>query len=103
MQLLIVTALQEYSEQIDDIFESSGILAYSKADITGFKNTGKQISSADNWFGKEGKIAGDSLLSFSFTDEQTAQKVLIALRELNNSPNKDFPIRAFIVPVEDAI
>lgn len=103
MKLLMVTALQEHQDLIADIFRDKGVKAYSASDIQGFSNSDPQTISADNWFGSDDRIPRDSVMVFSFTESEIAGSVLTALKELNEKMDADFPVRAFLLPVEKAL
>lgn len=103
MKLLMVTALQEYQETIARVFREQGVKAYSAGDIQGFSNNGPDKPSSDNWFGYENRFPKESVMVFSFTEEQTAAAVLEALQKINGELDPAFPVRAFILPVERAL
>lgn len=103
MKLLMVTALQEYQETIARVFHEQGVKAYSAGDIQGFSNGDPDKPSLDNWFGNDDRIPRDSVMVFSFTETKTAESVLEALGSINNTIDPDFPIRAFLLPVERAL
>jgi hypothetical protein len=100
MKLLMVTSLKEYSEQVAAIFKSAGISVYSATDTVGFKD-GSAHSLMDSWFGM-GEARFDSIIIFSFTEDERAQKGLQLVKDFNNQHPGDFPIRAFVLPVEDS-
>lgn len=103
MKLLIVTAIRECMDAIDRIFDKHGVRVYSTTNIRGIRNDIGKPSVADNWFGTDGKIPYDSVMLFSFTDEETAKATLQSLAAYNEKDNQDFPVRAFLLPVEDSI
>jgi len=98
MKLFIVTALKEYSDQATDIFKKAGIHVLSATDISGFKQSTSH-NLLDDWFGA-GDARFDSILFFSFTMEDKADIALKLIQAYNQNQGGEFPLRAFILPVE---
>ena len=98
MKLLLVTSLKEYQKAIADIMDRADIGVFSLSETVGFKGHFKKIS-LDSWFSSGGEQA-DSIFLFSFTDESNAEHALQLVNAYNHENKTDFPIRAFIVPVE---
>ena len=73
---------------------------FSTTDVTGFKE-----SDAENllgaWFAS-GDEKFDSLMMFSFTEAECASIGLELIKKYNTESGTEFPIRAFILPVEAA-
>lgn len=99
MKLLIITALKEYSDQAAALLKKAEIHVFSATDISGFKD-GSSHNLLDDWF-TAGEARFDSVLLFSFTTEEKATAVLKLVEEYNHSLAEDFPLRAFIVPVDN--
>jgi len=100
MKLLTVTALKEYSEKVIIIFRKAGIHVFSATDIIGFKD-GSDHNLIDSWFGMS-DARFDSVLLFSFTEDEKANTALQYIREYNQEYPGDFPLKSFIVPVENS-
>jgi hypothetical protein len=98
MKLLIITAVKEYSDQAAALVKKAGIHIFSATDIVGFKD-GSQHNLLDDWFGA-GEARTNSMLLFSFAGDDQAKKALELVQEYNQSLADDFPLRAFIVPVD---
>ena len=98
MKLVIVTSLKDYQKEVATIFEKSGIKVFSVSETKGFKDD-HSVNLLDNWF-SSGKEHFDSIFFFSFTGEENADKALSLIKTYNDSNPTNFPIRAFIVPVE---
>lgn len=98
MKLLIITAVKEYSDQAAALVKKAGISVFSATDIIGFKNDSSH-NLLDEWFGA-GDARFNSMLLFSFTGEAEAQKAIELVQEYNTALADDFPLRAFVVPVE---
>lgn len=100
MKLITVTALKEFSEKVTAIFRKADIHVFSATDIVGFKDDSNH-SLIDGWFGT-GDVHFDSILLFSFTEDEKANKALQYIREYNQENSGGFPLRAFILPVENS-
>jgi hypothetical protein len=100
MKLLIVTCLKEDKEKVARLFEEADVTAFSATETTGYKagNTPDLITS---WFASE-KEHFNSCFLFSFTLQEKALKAIELIKNYNNSAeaDSDFPVRAFVVPVE---
>lgn len=98
MKLLIVTSLKEYQKEIASIFEKAGIKVFSVSETKGFKED-HNVNLLDSWF-SSGKEHFDSIFLFSFTHDSNAEQALELVKAYNDVNKTNFPIRAFIVPVE---
>lgn len=99
MKLLIVTSIKECQDKVGDIFRETGIEVFSVSEIAGFKE-GSSVSLTHSWFGSGGDVF-DSIMLFSFTQKENADRALELIREYNKREQSDFPIRGFIVAVEN--
>lgn len=100
MKLLVVTSLKEYQKAVAAIFEKAHINVFSVGNIIGHKDDDK-VNLLDNWFAR-GDDQFDSILLFSFTEETKAVAALELIKKYNEDAVSDFPIRAFILPVEQS-
>lgn len=98
MKLLIITALKEYSDQTASLLKKAGVHIFSATDISGFKD-GSSHNLLDDWF-SAGEARFDSVLFFSFTEDAKAEAGLKLIEEYNHGLADEFPLRAFIVPVD---
>lgn len=98
MKLLIITSIKECQQKVADIFEETGIEVFSVSEIAGFKG-GAPADLMYNWFGSSGD-SYNSLLLFSFTEKEKTEKVLGLIKEYNETEKLPFPIRGFVLPVE---
>ncbi len=98
MKLLIVTSLNECQHKVADIFKETGIEVFSVSEIAGFKD-GTSENLTYSWFGSGGD-AYDSIMLFSFTEKEKAELALKRIAEYNQHENTRFPVRGFILPVE---
>ena len=58
MKLLLITAIEEFENDVINILKNSGVKAFSYQSVKGFKNDKNEMK---NWFGKD-DIAVDSLV-----------------------------------------
>lgn len=101
MKLLIVAAIKEDTEIVARILKKANIPVFSVTDTTGIKN-GTNSEMLDNWFSRgDGKF--DSVFIFCFTSESNVKHAFEAIESYNNEQNSSFPIRAFVVPVENSL
>ncbi len=98
MKLIIITCIKEYTDKAQSIFKEAGIKNFSTTDTTGFKG-GAPVHLSENWFAKSAEQF-DSAALFSFTEEQKAAQALSMVNELNAASQLDYPIHAYILPVE---
>jgi len=98
MKLLIITAIKEYRQMIAGILRKAEIEVFSVSETVGYKDDYK-LNLVDEWF-SSGDENTDSIFIFSFTNSTSAASALQMVKEYNSNHQDDFPIRAFIVPVE---
>ena len=101
MKLLVVTCIKEHCPIVTDILEQAQINVFSETDTTGHKD-GKPINLSDNWFGKAGEQY-DSSVFFSFVEDAKAAAALSLVKSRKSEMQSDFPIHAFIMPVESSV
>lgn len=98
MKLFITTCLKEYQDDVSKIFKQANISVFSVTDITGFKDD-TFSNLLEDWFAS-GDEKFDSLLLFSFTTEANAEAAINLINNFNKMLEENFPLRAFIVPVD---
>jgi len=98
MKMLVVMSIKEDLQKVRLIFEKVGVSVFSVSDTTGYStlNSGDLLN---NWFAS-GKEQTDALFFFSFTENESAEKVLKEVVLYNKEKQRIFPIRAFLLPVE---
>lgn len=102
MKLLIVTAVKELSKSVEKILKEAPVSIFSVTDTLGVKNSLDEYL-LDDWFGSDDGNKYDSVFIFSFCSNEVANTVLRLIDEFNAADsNNEFPIRAFIVPVENS-
>lgn len=101
MKLFIVTFLKEYLDDVIKIFKQAGISVFSAAEVVGFKDN-QTPDMLESWFAS-GDEKFDSQTIFSFTLAQKAEHAMELIKKYNEVSQTKFPVRAFIVPVENSI
>ncbi|MCO5236699.1 MAG: hypothetical protein M9933_10570 [Chitinophagaceae bacterium] len=100
MKLLMVMSLKEFQQQVAKIFKQANIKVFSASETTGFKENGFE-GMMEGWYA--GGIGNyESVFLFSFTADENAERAMELIKEYNNSKECQFPIRAFIIPVEQS-
>jgi hypothetical protein len=101
MKLVLVTAVEEFQKDVLNIFKKADIESFSSSDIDGYKNA-PSLLMASNWF-SAGKNGNESIMFFSFTDEEKIDNLFQLLEEFNNNVETNNPIKAIVVPIEKYI
>lgn len=101
MKFIIVMCLTEYKEDISKLFKEAGISTYSIANITGVKQNNEQ-NLLQEWFAA-GNEQFDSAILFSFTADKNAHEAKQLIEKYNKQHQTGFPVRVFIISVEDSI
>lgn len=101
MKLFITTLLKDYQEDVQKIFKEAKMEVFSAAEITGYKGN-EPLDLLEEWFAA-GDEKFDSILFFSFTSDETAAQGMTLVKAYNEKNKNNFPVRAFIVPVEQSI
>jgi hypothetical protein len=100
MNLLFVTCLEDFRADVMKIFHEAHVKVFSFMEATGVKDE-QDANLLDDWFGnKDGEFR--SLILFSFTSSETANDAMRLIKTYNETDGNRFPIRAFIMPVEDS-
>lgn len=97
MKLLVVLSVREYRQRVAGLLEEAGINRFSTTDITGYKKSSGSIS----WFASHPDNAKmNSILIFSFTTEDIANRAIGVINKCNKETENPFPVHAFVVNVE---
>lgn len=101
MKLFVVTCLIDYREDVYKTFKKANINIFSATDVVGFRND-QTFDLLEEWFAS-GEERYDSLMVFSFTSDENAALGMSLFKSYNETVKPEFPIRAFIMPVESTI
>lgn len=98
MKLFVAVCLAEYQEEVSKLFREARINLFSASSVVGYKDN-HASNPLEEWFAS-GDEAFDSVMLFSFTSAENAEAAIGLIRAYNERQGKDFPVRAFILPVE---
>lgn len=98
MKLLVVLSIKEYQERVASLLQDAGITRFSVSDIIGYRKRKENLG----WFAADGSNAKtNSIMLFSFTTEEIAERAIVEIDSCNEETNNPFPVHAFIVDVEE--
>ncbi|UOB17594.1 hypothetical protein [Abyssalbus ytuae] len=101
MKLLLVTVVEEYHDDVLQLFKEAKIESFSESDIDGYKNAASLVMTS-SWFpGTKG--GAESNLFFSFTDEDKIDKAFELIKGFNNKIVSNNPVKAVVLPIEKYI
>ncbi|WP_163715196.1 hypothetical protein [Mangrovibacterium lignilyticum] len=99
MKFVIIQCVKAYRDELEQIFKSIHVNAYSEMDVEGFMKNADGTSDYSNWFGST-KNPYNYMVSFSFLATDKADDLLKRVDDFNNSIQGMSPINAYIVGVE---
>lgn len=99
MKLLFITGLKEYLPDISAVLRKAAIPVYSIGKATGIR-TVVDADIDEDWFAT-GAGEYDSVFIFSFAEEEIVDKATALVRDHNQQHPTGFPLRAFVLPVDD--
>ena len=100
MKFFIVTCLKENQDDVCKIFKQASINVFSATDIIGYKDD-RPLSIMEEWFAS-GDEQFDSVFLFSFSANNNTLHAMELVKKYNEDNESGFPLRAFILPVEQA-
>ena len=98
MKLVMVTSVEDFHNEILQLFNQAGIQNFSESGIQGYKNAPSLLSSS-NWFAAN-KSATNSIMIFSFTQTEKIDKLFSLLEEFNQNLETNNPVKAIVLPIE---
>ena len=101
MKLVIVTAVEEFHNDILKLFKKAKIENFSESEIDGYKSSNGYLVSP-NWFGGT-KGGNESNMFFSYTEETQIDALFELIKEFNTHLETNNPIRAVVLPIEKSI
>ncbi len=99
MKLLIVASQNEFRHEVSKLLQASGISVFSISDVTGIKRNNGNPNPYDNWFGSN-NTEFKSVFFYCFTDEVNVETAMSAINKRNEEHQSQFPLHAFVMPVE---
>ena len=101
MKLLVVTCLKEYLGDISKIFKQANINVFSTSEIVGHRD-GAPLNLLEEWFASGGEEV-DSMMIFTFAPAVNAEQGMALIKDYNQTLKQNYPVRAFVVPVEKSV
>lgn len=101
MKLLLVTAVEQFEEEVIKLFKKAEIENFSGSEIDGYKPPVSLLMKS-NWFPKD-KGGVESSLFFSFTEDRKIDTLFGLIKEFNINLETNNPIKAVVVPIERSI
>ncbi|UZH54938.1 hypothetical protein JRG66_13355 [Salinimicrobium tongyeongense] len=101
MKLLIVTSVVAFHKDVLKLFIKANIEAFSSSEIDGYKN-GNSLVATQSWFPGD-KGGNESVMLFSFTEEEKITQLFRYLKEYNEKLETNNPVRAVVLPIERSI
>ena len=95
MKLLIITAVQEFENQIKKILLNSGTKVFSYMPATGYKDMAENME--ENWFGG-GMHENESVIFMAFVPTENENLVYDKVQAFNN--NDEFTSRIHVATVD---
>ena len=100
-KLVIVTAVEQFRNDVLRLFKKAGIESFSGSEIDGYK-TAPPLLMTQSWFPGE-RGGNESHLYFSFTDEAHIDTLFALIEGFNQTLETNNPVKAIVVPIERAI
>lgn len=101
MKLVLVTVVQQYENDVLQLFKKAKIKNFSESSIEGYKQA-ESLHLASNWF-SAGKNGVKSSMFFSFTTVEKIDVLFDLIKEFNKNLESQNPIKAVVVPIEKFI
>lgn len=102
MKLVAIMSVAAYADALHDLVRAHRIPVYSETDIRGYHTDTPSDVRRLGWFGRADTPAY-SHLAFAFLPDDAAQGLLDTIAEHNATHDLDHPLRAFLMPVEQAV
>lgn len=101
MELLIITAVQSFEEDVKQILKKSGVKVYSQTEVTGYKDLTDQPQD-ENWFGTNGGEHG-SVLFYAFMEDKCVDEVLHEIEVLNKTQETYSYVHAAVLEINKSV
>lgn len=99
MKFVIIQSVKAYHHELQEIFKSIKINAYSEMDVEGFMEQADGPTDFANWFGSR-KNPYNYMVSFMFLADDKADELLQRIDGFNQTVEALSPINAYTVAVE---
>ncbi|GAA0890956.1 hypothetical protein GCM10009122_06350 [Fulvivirga kasyanovii] len=101
MELLIITAVQSYEEDIKKLLKKHGVKVFSHMDVNGYKELQEESREA-NWFASDHN-EHRSVLFYAFIGSQGVDEVLNAIDSFNKDQDTESHVHAVLLEVKKSI
>lgn len=100
MELLLITAVSSYEDDIKKLLKTNGVKAYSHLNVNGYKEMPQ--NQGDNWFAS---TAGEhsSALFYVFIESSEVDQLLQVMSDFNNEQNSQSHIHAVVLDVKKSL
>lgn len=102
MKFILIQYVKAYHPELEQIFSSIGIDAYSEIDVEGFMKNADGNCEYANWFASD-RNPYNYMVSFSFLAEDKAEELLQRIGDFNAGIEGMSPINAYIMNVEKSV
>ncbi|MCZ8145222.1 hypothetical protein [Flavobacterium sp.] len=101
MKLILITAITDYQEAIQEVLKKIGVKHYSFHDVNGYSQP-VQEPLESNWFGTEIPTT-DSVLYHIFLEDDQWNPLFSAIQSLNATLDTPSKVHAASFPIEQYI
>lgn len=98
MKMVIVTAVEEYTDRVLELLRAAGIESFSGSAVEGYKNLPPVLFNR-SWFPSE-KGGARASLFFSYIDAEKVGRLFALIKEFNGALDSNNPIKAVELPIE---
>ncbi len=100
MKLLLITAIEEFENEIKQILKHSGVKSFSMQSVKGYKNDSK--NEHENWFGTD-DVSIDSLLFMVFVNQESTEELYNKIEIFNKNQESLSRIHLAILTIDQSI
>jgi hypothetical protein len=101
MKLVMVTAVEEFQNDVLKLFKRANIESFSGSEIEGYKSQSDLLATS-TWFPSI-RGASESVMFFSFTEDENINSLFELISVFNQKVETNNPIRAVVIPIEQSI
>ena len=98
---IVVMGVEEYRDSLNEIFQKSGIEAFSEVQVKGFRFTQSQLDSEEIPLGPMNPVY--SVVCFTLVMEDQAKVLMEQVKLFNKAHERARPLHAFQVNVEAVV
>lgn len=100
MELLVITSVKAYENDIKKMLKQCKVRAYSQMDVTGYVDS--DMDQGDNWFASS---AGEyrSTLFYAFVEPEKVKNTLDTFQSFNDKQESSSHIHCMVMQVKQSI